>query len=77
MSAADRSRRPTLCQSRFIPHRIPGLAEVITKAEQQQAAIPQLREAVAAIAVLVAPFAEEFLFRGLLYRALDRSSSAR
>ena len=56
----------------FILHQIPGLAEVIIKSEQQQAAIPHLREAYAAMAVLVAPFAEEFLFRGLLYRALDR-----
>jgi membrane protease YdiL (CAAX protease family) len=56
----------------FILHRIPGLAEVISQADERQAAIPHLREAYSAMAVLVAPFAEEFLFRGLLYRALDR-----
>jgi membrane protease YdiL (CAAX protease family) len=28
------------------------------------------------MAVLIAPFAEEFLFRGLLYRALDHGWAA-
>jgi membrane protease YdiL (CAAX protease family) len=31
-----------------------------------------LREALIVMSVVVAPVAEEFLFRGLLYRALDR-----
>ena len=34
--------------------------------------VPHLREALFVMAVLIVPFAEEFLFRGLLYRALDR-----
>ena len=53
-------------------HRIPGVAEMAAESDHWMAAIPHLREAYAAMAVLVAPFAEEFLFRGLLYRALDR-----
>lgn len=53
-------------------HRIPGAAEMVIKSEQQLAAFPNLRGAYAFMAVFVAPFAEEFLFRGLLYRALDR-----
>ena len=53
-------------------HRIPGVAEMVMESERRMAAIPHLRAAYAAMAVLVAPFAEEFLFRGLLYRALDR-----
>src|SRR5258708_12288026 len=36
------------------------------------AKIPNLRMSYAVIAVAFAPFAEEYLFRGLLYRALDR-----
>ena len=40
--------------------------------DQAEPAVPHLRQASIAMAVFVAPFAEEYLFRGLLYRALDR-----
>ena len=36
------------------------------------AAVPHARVAYFVMAVGMAPFAEEYLFRGLLYRALDR-----
>ena len=51
---------------------IPSTAEMMRKAQQQMASIPNLRICYAVMAVLFAPFAEEYLFRGLLYRALDR-----
>ena len=35
-------------------------------------AVPHARASYFVMAVAFAPFAEEFLFRGLLYRALDR-----
>lgn len=38
----------------------------------QMASVPHLRLAYGVMAVLIAPPAEEYLFRGLLYRALDR-----
>ena len=41
-------------------------------AEEQSANAPNLRIAMFIIAVVFAPFAEEYLFRGLLFRALDR-----
>ena len=51
-----------------------GLALLYVAALPHAAKLPvnQLR-AYAIIAVFIAPFAEEFLFRGLLYRALDRT----
>jgi membrane protease YdiL (CAAX protease family) len=36
------------------------------------AKVPNLKISYAVMAVLFAPFAEEYLFRGLLFRALDR-----
>lgn len=51
---------------------IPALAEQIRKAQDETAPIPNLRLWTAIMAVGFAPFAEEYLFRGLLFRALDR-----
>jgi len=53
-------------------HHIPAVAELIRKSEEEMAKIPNLRISYAVMAVGFAPFAEEYLFRGLLYRALDR-----
>jgi membrane protease YdiL (CAAX protease family) len=53
-------------------HHIPATAEIIHKSQEQMAKIPNLRISYAVMAVAFAPFAEEYLFRGLLYRALDR-----
>jgi membrane protease YdiL (CAAX protease family) len=51
---------------------LPVTAEMIRKSQEQMAAMPGARVSYAVIAVLFAPFAEEYLFRGLLFRALDR-----
>lgn len=50
----------------------PSTAEIIHKSQDQMAKIPSLRTSYAVMAVAFAPFAEEYLFRGLLFRALDR-----
>lgn len=50
----------------------PPFAQQIAASHAQFAANPPLRFSYAFIAILCAPFAEEYLFRGLLYRALDR-----
>jgi len=50
----------------------PATAEIIHKSQDQMAKIPGLRISYAVMAVAFAPFAEEYLFRGLLFRALDR-----
>lgn len=51
---------------------LPATAELIRKSQEGMAKIPNLRISYALIAVAFAPFAEEYLFRGLLFRALDR-----
>jgi len=51
---------------------IPASAEIIRKSQEEMAKIPGLRMSYAVMAVAFAPFAEEYLFRGLLFRALDR-----
>jgi len=51
---------------------LPATAEMIRQSQQQMTRIPNLRISYAVMAVLFAPFAEEYLFRGLLFRALDR-----
>jgi membrane protease YdiL (CAAX protease family) len=51
---------------------LPTTREAIHASQQHLAANPNLRLSYAVTAVLFAPFAEEYLFRGLLYRALDR-----
>jgi len=63
-----------LCASGYIAllQQIPAIAEILRKSQEQMAKIPHLKLSVAVMAVGFAPFAEEYLFRGLLYRALDR-----
>jgi membrane protease YdiL (CAAX protease family) len=51
---------------------IPAAAEMMRRSREQMASIPNLRISYAVMAVGFAPFAEEYLFRGLLFRALDR-----
>jgi membrane protease YdiL (CAAX protease family) len=51
---------------------IPAAAEIIRKAQEQMAKIPDLKVSYAVMAIGFAPFAEEYLFRGLLFKALDR-----
>jgi membrane protease YdiL (CAAX protease family) len=51
---------------------LPATAEIIRKSQEQASRIPNLRVSYAVMAVAFAPFAEEYLFRGLLFRALDR-----
>jgi membrane protease YdiL (CAAX protease family) len=51
---------------------IPSIAEAIQKSQQEMARVQNLRVWSAIMAVGFAPFAEEYLFRGLLFRALDR-----
>jgi membrane protease YdiL (CAAX protease family) len=51
---------------------VPVLARLLEQSQGQLAKYPDLRTSYAFIAIAFAPFAEEFLFRGLLFRALDR-----
>jgi membrane protease YdiL (CAAX protease family) len=51
---------------------IPASAEIIRRSQEQMAKIPNLKLSFAVMAIGFAPFAEEYLFRGLLFRALDR-----
>jgi membrane protease YdiL (CAAX protease family) len=51
---------------------LPVTSEIIRKSQEQMAKVPNLKISYAVMAVVFAPFAEEYLFRGLLYRALDR-----
>ena len=51
---------------------IPASSELIRKSQEAMDKIPNLRLSYGIMAVFFAPFAEEYLFRGLLYRALDR-----
>jgi membrane protease YdiL (CAAX protease family) len=53
-------------------HWFPDIAQVLDEARKQMDDLPNARVAFFVMAVAFAPFAEEFLFRGLLYRALDR-----
>jgi len=55
-----------------ILHLIPSLAETFRKSQEEMAKIPNLKASFRVMAVGFAPFAEEYLFRGLVYRALDR-----
>ncbi|HEX2489612.1 MAG TPA: CPBP family intramembrane glutamic endopeptidase [Blastocatellia bacterium] len=50
----------------------PALAETIHASQEQMAKVPGLKLSYGLIAIAFAPFAEEYLFRGLLFRALDR-----
>jgi membrane protease YdiL (CAAX protease family) len=47
-------------------------ADMIRKSQEQMAKVPNLKISYAVMAIGFAPFAEEYLFRGLLFRALDR-----
>jgi membrane protease YdiL (CAAX protease family) len=51
---------------------IPSTADAIRQGQQQMASVPGLHFWYTLMAVGFAPFAEEYLFRGLLFRALDR-----
>jgi membrane protease YdiL (CAAX protease family) len=51
---------------------IPAVAEHLAAAEKILGEHPQNRWGMAIVAVGAAPLAEEYLFRGLLFRALDR-----
>jgi membrane protease YdiL (CAAX protease family) len=48
-------------------------SETLRVSQEQMESIPGLRLSYAIIAIAFAPFAEEYLFRGLLFRALDRT----
>lgn len=50
---------------------IPTVADLLRNSEQTFSNIPGLRLGYGIIAVGFAPIAEEYLFRGLLFRALD------
>ena len=52
--------------------RIPGIAEQLAPMTRDVAAHPEQRLYILVMAVGMAPIAEEYLFRGLLFRALDR-----
>jgi hypothetical protein len=47
-------------------------SDIFRNAREQMERVPNLRLSYAVMAIGFAPFAEEFLFRGLLFRALDR-----
>ncbi|RFB81050.1 CPBP family intramembrane glutamic endopeptidase [Methylovirgula sp. 4M-Z18] len=51
---------------------IPFTADILAEAQKRAAEIPHLRMAYVFVGVFFAPFAEEYLFRGLLFRALDK-----
>lgn len=51
---------------------VPALAETIRASRAQMESVPGLATAYAVIAIGFAPVAEEYLFRGLVYRTLDR-----
>jgi len=51
---------------------LPTIAEMVRKSQEAMKAHPDWRIPRAIMAVAFAPFAEEYLFRGLLFRALDR-----
>lgn len=50
----------------------PGTAQLIRTSEQQMPSVPNFHLWYAVMAIGAAPLAEEYLFRGLLFRALDR-----
>jgi membrane protease YdiL (CAAX protease family) len=56
---------------RTLLQHLPATAEIMRKSQEQLAKIPNLKVSYAVMAVIFAPFAEEYLFRGLLFRALD------
>ena len=56
----------------FLIQQIGPLGEMIQSAQEQMDSVEGLKTAYFIMAVCVAPFAEEFLFRGMLFRALDK-----
>jgi membrane protease YdiL (CAAX protease family) len=52
--------------------RIPATGELLRQSHEAMAKLHGLRLSYGIMAVAFAPFAEEYLFRGLLFRALDR-----
>lgn len=56
----------------FVLRHIPSTAEILRESEKQMAMVSNLHFWYMIMAVGFAPFAEEYLFRGLLFRALDR-----
>jgi membrane protease YdiL (CAAX protease family) len=57
---------------RTLLQHLPATAEIIRRTQEEMARVPNLKIYYAVMAVGFAPFAEEYLFRGLLFRALDR-----
>ncbi len=53
-------------------HGMPSIAEILDTAKARMESMPNAQVSYFVLAVIFAPFAEEYLFRGLLYRALDR-----
>jgi membrane protease YdiL (CAAX protease family) len=51
---------------------LPGIGETVRQGRAELLKVPNLKLSFAVMAVAFAPFAEEYLFRGLLFRALDR-----
>ena len=51
---------------------IPFTAELIRKSNEEMAGMPGFSTVYKILGIAVAPFTEEYLFRGLLFRALDR-----
>jgi membrane protease YdiL (CAAX protease family) len=51
---------------------VPSIAETIQATRHQMQSIPGMTAAYAMMAIGFAPFAEEYLFRGLVFRTLDR-----
>jgi len=56
----------------FVLNHVPATSDLLRRATEAMAKIPNMRLWYAIMAIGFAPFAEEYLFRGLLYRALDR-----
>jgi membrane protease YdiL (CAAX protease family) len=52
--------------------RFPTFSEMFRIAREQMEKSPSFKISYAVMAIGLAPFAEEYLFRGLLFRALDR-----
>lgn len=50
---------------------VPSIAETIRASQLEMKSIPGMAAAYATMAIGFAPFAEEYLFRGLVFRALD------
>jgi membrane protease YdiL (CAAX protease family) len=56
----------------IIIQHLPFAADPLQRSSAMMQSVPYFRISLFVMAVLIAPFAEEFLFRGLLYRALDK-----